>query len=372
MATPSRLEEGYEMDRTQRETESLQQPASTTPEDRGPEHPVVPPGNSSEESLGYRNFRTDSDIKNAAPKGWPSIAATQAYYNNLNLHRRFAFLTQRILLDQETKLAYLETKLEELDKEDENNSVLRLKSLPFDPNQLLASPLQSQAEAQLADAQRSPPTSSGNEGQQANRDEYNPWKDKDLLLEATISRLKQFFELLQLDKEMQKLPQISRREHRMFYNEIRKRHILDAPAYQFLYANEDFITTVTDRVHQHFEPLVYGDWPIMSYIKKVIGRVHDYDDQDAPAIEIDKRLIIVPLKVLIAFGSGALLLSPVAILFLADLTRPQSFAVVVTFMFTFVAVMSYLNTNWHTILVGLSAYMAVLVTFLSNLAQGRN
>lgn len=78
---------------------------------------------------------------------------------------------------------------------------------------------------------------------------------------------------------------------------------------------------------------------------------------------------MVPIKVLVAFTSGVLLLSPVAILFLVDLSRAQSFGVVVAFIFAFVAIMSSLNTNWDTILVGLSAYMAVLVTFLSNLEQ---
>lgn len=89
-------------------------------------------------------------------------------------------------------------------------------------------------------------------------------------------------------------------------------------------------------------------------------------------IEIDKRLIVVPIKVLVAFFSGVLLLSPVAILFLVDLSRGQSFGVVVVFLLAFVAVLSALKTNWDTMLVGLSAYMAVLVTFLSNLEQGRN
>ncbi|KAI0129200.1 hypothetical protein F4776DRAFT_627826 [Hypoxylon sp. NC0597] len=366
MATPSRLEEGYEMDSIQQESRTPQQHSNTTPEHSGREQPVMPPGAPSEESLGHSKFRSDSNIKNAAPKGWPSIAATQMYYNNFNLHRRYSYLMQRILVDQETKLAYLETKLEELDKEDE----ARLKSLSFDPDRLLTTCARAPAQAQSATTQSEPPTSRTEE-QEEHREEYNPWNDKDLLLEATMPRLKSYIELLQLDKEMQKLPQISRREHKAFYDEIRR--YLDKSACQFLYPNEDFVTTVTDRVHQYFEALVYGDSPIMSHIKRFIGRVHNNHSQDhAAAIEIDKRLVIILLKVIVAFASGVLLLSPVAILFLGNLTKVGSFGVVVGFMFLFVAVMSWLNTNWYTILVGLSAYMAVLVTFLSNLALGRD
>ncbi|KAI0840117.1 hypothetical protein F5Y06DRAFT_263687 [Hypoxylon sp. FL0890] len=373
-ATPSRLEEGYGMDNTQRETETFQRPTDTTPGNNGPELPAVPSEASREETLGYSNFRRESDIKNAAPKGWPSIAATQMYYNNLNIHRRFALLMQRVLVDQETKLAYLETKLEELDQEDKDKDVPRLNSLRFDPNSLLATFVQAQPQAQLADVQQYPSTSYGNEEQQQNGREYDMWKDKDLLLEAIILRLKRYNEVLQLDKEMQKLPSISEREHRIFYDEIRIHHPLDEPAYQFLYSIDDFVTTVTDRVHPYFGnfvSLMY--FPFRKYIKKLVRRAHNNHNEDhPPAIDIDKRLIIAPLKVVAAFLSGALLLSPVAILFLVDLTRVISFVVVVVFMFAFVAVMSWLKTTWYTILVGLCAYMAVLVTFLSNLAQGRD
>lgn len=78
-------------------------------------------------------------------------------------------------------------------------------------------------------------------------------------------------ELLQLDKEMQRLPTISRREHKILYDEIRRYHVLDGPARQFLYPNDDFITTVTDRVHQYFEALVYGDGPIMSVSSHILS-----------------------------------------------------------------------------------------------------
>ncbi|KAI1377282.1 hypothetical protein F4677DRAFT_415789 [Hypoxylon crocopeplum] len=378
MATPARLEEGHEMDTIHHEAGGSQQsPSAVTqnepiPQSSDAHHGSAElPGASSEESLGHSNFRRESDIKKAAPRGWPSIAAIQMFYTNFSIHRRFGVLMQRILTDQETKLAYLENKLEELDEEDKTLNPSRLKSLAFDPDRLLAACTQTPAPSPTAREHSS--TQRRDDEQQEQGEQYIKWKDKDLLLEAIVPRLKSYLELLQLDKEMQKLPPISRLEHKIFYNEIRKYHSLDEPAYQFLYSNDDFITTVTDRIHQYFEALVYGDSPIMTRIKALIGRKQRNHSQDhAPAIEIDKRFIVVPIKVLVAFASGVLLLSPVAILFLVDLSRVQSFAVVVVFLFAFVAALSSLNTNWDTILVGLSAYMAVLVTFLSNLEQGRN
>ncbi|KAL7625510.1 hypothetical protein AAE478_004730 [Parahypoxylon ruwenzoriense] len=376
MATPAHIEEGYEMNAIYRTAEADQQ-LSGVPSQResAPRDNNVYQGTPSVASLGTRNFLTDFDITNTAPKGWPSFAAIQMYRPNFSIHRRFSCLMQRVLIDQETKLAYLENKIEELDREDDRGKVPRLKSLPFDPDRLLAT--YARARAQPTAAQGIPSGTDKKDGQEEQEEKDKQWEDKDLLLEAVVARLKTYLELLQLDKEMQKLPRISRREHKVLYNEIRKYHIPDGPAHQFLYPKDDFITTIADGVHQYFEGFLYGKNPIISSsykrIKRLIGRIDKGKNRDhPPVIEINKRLFVVLIKVIVAFTSGVLLLSPIAILFLVDLSRAQSFGVVVSFLFLFVAVMSSLNTNWDTILVGLSAYMAVLVTFLSNLEQRIN
>ncbi|KAI2773462.1 hypothetical protein F4815DRAFT_488216 [Daldinia loculata] len=352
MTTPARLEEGHEM--------------AGIPGSSGANEDPIEPGTGNN-STGYENFRGDSDLKKGVPIGWPSIAATQLYYPNLSIHRRFSYLLHRVLIDQETKLAYLENKLQELDKEDEGSNAARLKKLSFDPETLLSSHTPSQAQYQPTSIQTAPTTSKVVKEKQRKTNEDNRWEDKDLILESILPRLKNYDELLLLGKEMQKLPRISRREHRAFYDEVKNHHpLLDAPAYQFLYSNDDFVTTVTDRVHQYFETLIYGETPIKRLIKRIFGRTDENSN-----LEIDNRILVVFLKVVVAFMSGVLLLFPVAILLLVNLSRAESFIVVVAFNFAFVAALAYLNCNWDTILVGLSAYMAVLVTFLSNLEQGK-
>ncbi|KAI0849939.1 hypothetical protein F5Y00DRAFT_261047 [Daldinia vernicosa] len=337
MTSPARLEEGHEMDAI---TGSSGEPGT---------------GNN---NTGYENFRGDSELKNGVPRGWPSIAAAQLYYPNLSIHRRFSYLLHRVLLDQETKLAYLENQLERLDNEDNERNAARLRSLSFDRETLLISHTRVQAQSQPVPT---PTTSKGADEEQRDTNEYSPWNNKDLILESAMLRLKSYDELLLLGKEMQKLPRISRREHRVFFDVVNNRHPLDASACQFLYSNDDFVTTVTDRVHQYFETLIYGDTPITKLTKRIFGRKD----------EIDTRILTVFLKVVVVFASGVLLLSPVAILLLVSLSRAESFVVVVAFDFAFVAALTWLKCNWETILVGLSAYMAVLVTFLSNLEQGK-
>ncbi|KAF3069004.1 hypothetical protein GL218_08223 [Daldinia childiae] len=300
MTTPARLEEGHAMNRI--------------PGSSGADEDPTEPGTGNDDT-GYGNFRGDSDIMNGAPKGWPSIAAIQLYYPNFSIHRRFSYLLHRVLLDQETKLAYLEKKLEELDEKDKESNASRLNSFPFVPETLLSGHTLSQAQYQPAFLQTNPTTSKLVKEEQKNTNDNSIWENKDLILESAMPRLKNY---------------------------------------------------VTNRVHQHFETLIYGDTPIKRFIKKILARTRGNSN-----LEIDNWILVFLLKVVVVFMSGVLLLSPVAILLLVNLSRAESFIVVVAFNFAFVAALACLNCNWDTILIGLSAYMAVLVTFLSNLEQGK-
>ena len=74
-------------------------------------------------------------------------------------------------------------------------------------------------------------------------------------------------------------------------------------------------------------------------------------------------------KILLVSFSVLLLLTPVGILYLVDMTKSQSAGVVVCFVFVFsVAISLVPGTKYDKILVGLSAYMAVLVTFLAQVS----
>lgn len=73
----------------------------------------------------------------------------------------------------------------------------------------------------------------------------------------------------------------------------------------------------------------------------------------------------------IVAASGALMLSPVAILYVAQLTKSQSIGVVVLFATAFTISMSLIHgMKADTIFLGLSAYLAVLSTFLANIQGG--
>lgn len=72
-----------------------------------------------------------------------------------------------------------------------------------------------------------------------------------------------------------------------------------------------------------------------------------------------------------ALFCGAMLLAPVAILLLATLSVSESLGVVVAFGALLVILLSLNGVKLDGMLIGLSAYIAVLGAFLSNLIQGR-
>lgn len=66
---------------------------------------------------------------------------------------------------------------------------------------------------------------------------------------------------------------------------------------------------------------------------------------------------------LVAIGSGILLLVPVGVLLLQPMDKAKSMAVVVCFGAAFVFVLMVLGKKLDTMLLGFSAYSAVLVTY---------
>lgn len=72
----------------------------------------------------------------------------------------------------------------------------------------------------------------------------------------------------------------------------------------------------------------------------------------------------------VVFLSAFLLLSPALLLYLAPLGKVQSAIVVVTFVFIFTLSLSLVHDiRMDSVLVGVAAFMAVLVTFLANLGS---
>lgn len=88
------------------------------------------------------------------------------------------------------------------------------------------------------------------------------------------------------------------------------------------------------------------------------------------AVTVASTTVQVIVVIAIVLAAGALLIAPVAVLFLAELTNPQSIAVLVLFAVAFTVTISLNGVKADNIFLGLSAYLAVLVSCLANLQGG--
>lgn len=69
------------------------------------------------------------------PNGFPRLAAFQSSETNFSLYRSFSYLHSRVLLDLQDEITTLEKELDDIDWEDHEVDVRRLKSRDFDVSQ---------------------------------------------------------------------------------------------------------------------------------------------------------------------------------------------------------------------------------------------
>ncbi|GAB1314275.1 hypothetical protein MFIFM68171_04485 [Madurella fahalii] len=268
------------------------------------------------------------------PFGWPRFARTQNCYHNGSIHRRFGGLTQRILHHLEVAIAKRETRLLQLDKEDEANNSPRLFSL---------TPAQACGEADGAQAEAC---------------------EQDRIIAESISLLAQYNRALLHDVETRKLHDIGDHEFLNLLDTAKEFGILGGAAMDYLIEPHDFITTRTKRLHQSFEALIFGGKsPLLT---KLLSK------KDAPncspyRVHFDTRWFTALFAAGIALLGLFLYFFPVAILYFLEPSKGWSAGVVVIFGVFFTVILSQLpHIKLDTICVGLAAYVAVMVAFLAN------
>jgi hypothetical protein len=323
------------------------------------------------------------------PAGWPQWAHEQVRYDNHSIHRRFGPLSQRVLHYVQLRLALREQRLHQLDRQDaENGSDALFK----------ASPCQSEMNADLEA-----------EGM-----------EKDLLINQIISDLEQHCKfclrlarntaevdtvldrLLQYHKEIViKLPRVTFFEQEQLMAHAKSHGIVDPQALLFLEA-DDFLSTDAETIHRIGAKAMYwctkvrdGIVSRRAYLNR-LRSLHVYStprqgavsafvsgrrgsgewQQESPEVStrggkvnmVRVDWIQNALSTLAVTLCLILLLAPVIVLYLGKLSRNQSTGVVVAFALLFVVFISIVpGAKTDVTLVGASAYLAVLVTFIANL-----
>ncbi|KAK5663105.1 hypothetical protein OQA88_6521 [Cercophora sp. LCS_1] len=276
------------------------------------------------------------------PKGWPYLARSQDVLGNGSLHRRFGTLRKRRLLYLQGRIHYLGTELFDLD----------IKDAVSDPGAL-----QSLSPWQLG---------KGRDGAEA-------MSKKDVLQHELNKLLAEYEQALLNDIALRKLDIVDRPEVNSLAENIKEAKLLNEQARAPYTDIDDFITTRNrdGLMHHPIEWLVYTQGPIHDFLMKL------FKDKDTPKGSTFKnhyrgdRLKILFTMVLVS-GTLLPLMAPVGILYLVDPSKNWSVAVVVIFGFLATWMMAGVpGIKLDNIILGVSAYMAVLVTFLANF-QGSN
>ncbi|KAI8966122.1 hypothetical protein F5Y11DRAFT_213327 [Daldinia sp. FL1419] len=307
------------------------------------------------------NFFTDEDVLNHAPRGWPSIACQQMYFGNHNSHRGFDPLTHYTLTSYELKLSAIENKLDEMNCEDTESGGKPLKCLPFDREQFIARCRQGVGHL--------PQQCSG-----PNSNELDRVTQKENLIISARILLKEYLQLLLLQRDVKKLPRVSRAAHEAHFAIARNLGLNDE-ACAFMRYIDDFVSTEPDELFRRFESFLYyinGRWFMkpLKHLFRFFSRstLPSSIPPDGPHITYSLRPFRLFLKIFLAIGSLLLSLLPVSFLFLeTGRSRAEYLTSVAVSSAIFALVILAFEPRTVPMLVSLNAYFAVLSTFLSNL-----
>ncbi|KAK3359313.1 hypothetical protein B0T25DRAFT_577462 [Lasiosphaeria hispida] len=298
-----------------------------------------PPDASTEPSQPHptASFFVRHDNLDEYPRGWPVLARTQNCYHNGSIHRRFGTLRQRFLYNHEVQIAQREAQIHEMDKEDEAMGEVSLRSLT--PEQM----------------------GKGEKGtdRQSKKQEF---------IKETHVLLNLYTETLIQDIKLRERDLVDPSEVYNLYRYITNHDILDEAGRYFLREIDDFITTSPERIHDRLEFLLFREnrgW-CTSLVKLFLGTTGSPQGAAFTSNISSDRLKKV-LKFLIMALVLLLLLLPVFILLLAQPNKGVSSAVVLIFGLAVVSMMLQVpKIKFDVMFVGLSAYVAVLATFLAN------
>jgi hypothetical protein len=187
------------------------------------------------------------------------------------------------------------------------------------------------------------------------------------------------------------LPQVSPREHENLQNWISDDLPTNDDARAFFSENWfDFITTDARFIQHPFESIIYSRTipfvqvrcPPLSPSPRILlrrghkgifHRISEWkngftgDSSNDGILFLNSELLVYIIRGALGLCCILLLMAPVAILLLADLTNPESFGVMISFGTMFMFVLGTLGIKLEGMLIGFCAYLAVLTACLVNL-----
>ncbi|KAI1462278.1 hypothetical protein F4805DRAFT_410032 [Annulohypoxylon moriforme] len=303
-------------------------------------------------------FYTDEDVIRNSPTGWPSLAATQAYFSDHSSQRIFKASTKQSLTWLQQKIYWIDNKLDEMNFKDGEAEEKPLRSLPFDEEKFIDRCIKGIEHLPLDSCPEGKPDRA------AQRENLIRYKDH---------YLKEYFTLFGMCRENEKLPRVSRRAHEAHFERIQRYDKLDNKALAFMRHIDDFVSDAPDDVFRKFESILYAR---SERARKFIKRIScifcrsslPAPEPDDPRTTYRKSPFRFFIKAILVLSCQSLLVVPVSLLYIqTDWSRGSYLGIVIGCSTAFAVVMSYFVARTERMLVGLAAYLAVLVAFLANL-----
>ncbi|KAI0490586.1 hypothetical protein F4859DRAFT_13009 [Xylaria cf. heliscus] len=315
-------------------------------------------------TLRRHQFYDTDDLRAVAPQGFSSLAAMQTKWSNTGTFRTFDYLNWRRLQFYETKLTYLEGQLHRLDiaeakmiKDGSQKSKVPFNKEIFMDCCLEGSEVSYLPETLAADCHVA-------------QDEFTDLREK---LYAHIERVStKHHELVGWMQQASTSPRVHRAAHNQLFTAARELHRLDGEAIEHLRAIDDMAYVSLNPIDSRLQSFWLSTTPWVKKILILLCLRNPLPDNDGSqtynAVEVYRFRFLLKTVVTLSTTllSSSLLLLPAGILYLAGLSRPLSFAVVVIFGVVFAIALMLIEHRIGHAVVGVIAYIAVLATFLAN------
>ncbi|KUJ23408.1 uncharacterized protein LY89DRAFT_713875 [Mollisia scopiformis] len=285
--------------------------------------------------------RLDYEKVHDYPLGTPRLAAFMNSSDHNAVYRRFGRLSARLLVQLEVELTGLETKLDELDRKDAADKVMKKRLRGYEIE--------------------------GDDGAQTE------------LLKEIQEKLSQYFEVLLYESQVRALEPAPPRHHLGLFDYMRNRKPLAPDRDDFILHVEDFVsvakksesgTRITDVLE-----IFMASCPRIAkflHLKRILQTKREREKiEDDTVDQYSEFRFGVLNKVVAVSAAVCTLLIPVMLLFLVDMSKQAMAWLVFVFVLAFCVMVSVVTgARAQDIFIATAAYAAVLVTFLGNLSHG--
>ncbi|KAI1305750.1 hypothetical protein F5Y03DRAFT_151068 [Xylaria venustula] len=305
------------------------------------------------------HFYKGLELEDVVPRGLPSMAVEGSRSPNLSTFRTFEYLYQRQLQFYETKISHLGDQLHMLDKaEDSAMQGLQRNNVPFDKTIFKDCRCADFGTLDVFEALEIP----------ENMPQAKFMDIREKLSAHMESLMKKHREVLCWLKTVRNFPRVVGRTHRQLFKHAQEYHRLGNDALDHWRAIDEMAYISINPVELWIENVWFSVEPWVERIARCFPARKNSPSHngDQPYKRVMVKTFGILHKALVVLSGLALILVPVSLLCLGNLSKALSLGVVVIFGVIFALGITIIEDRIGHVVVGIIAYLAVLSAFLAN------